>query len=95
MEKHTCCGDVTVKMMAFYRTRVCGKTAKYERDGKWYCGVHDPEAIKAKHDKRRAKLNARWDEQRKCIKDRVTAFKALAWMRENAPEKLAEIEGGK
>ena len=30
----------------------CGKTAKFERDEKWYCGIHDPVASKAKSDKR-------------------------------------------
>lgn len=34
----------------------CSNPAKVQRDGEWYCGVHDPErlrALSAKHDERR------------------------------------------
>ena len=33
----------------------CGHPAKVERDGKWYCGIHDPERKKAR-DARRAEI---------------------------------------
>jgi len=38
----------------------CGKRAKVERNGKFYCGIHDPVAVQAKRDAR----NAKWDAQR-------------------------------
>ena len=41
MEKQRCCN--TKWTYGGYR-RACTKTAKVERDGKWYCGVHDPVA---------------------------------------------------
>lgn len=37
----------------------CPHRAKVERDGKWYCGTHDPVAAKARRDKK----HAEWDEQ--------------------------------
>ena len=33
----------------------CSKKAVVERDGKWYCKVHDPEYIKQKDEERAAK----------------------------------------
>lgn len=47
--KHTCCERVQ-KNYLFY---LCGKTAKHERDNKWYCGMHDPIAVAAKYAKRK------------------------------------------
>ncbi len=47
--RHTCCERVQ-KNYLFY---LCGKTAKHERDNKWYCGMHDPIAVAAKHAKRK------------------------------------------
>lgn len=32
------------------RSWICLKTAKVERNGKWFCGVHDPEAKKRKRE---------------------------------------------
>ena len=40
----------------------CSKTAIVERDGKWYCKIHDPEYIKAKQAKRSAEFNKEWAE---------------------------------
>jgi uncharacterized Zn finger protein (UPF0148 family) len=39
----------------------CTKTAKVERDGKWYCGTHDPVAVKARDDARSAVRSAQWN----------------------------------
>ena len=46
----------------------CQKPAKIEREGKWYCKVHDPEYIKEKRekwktdfDKKFAEDSLRWD----------------------------------
>jgi uncharacterized Zn finger protein (UPF0148 family) len=50
-----CCASV-YKPGAF-RALGCNKPAKVERDGKWYCGVHDPKRRKQKDDARRAKWN--------------------------------------
>jgi len=46
-----CCKDVCDREgMVGYRYRPCGAKAKVERDGKPYCGRHDPVRIKAKAD---------------------------------------------
>ena len=53
-EKHDCCASVSPGTYSFRHSK-CSKTAKYERDGKWYCGTHDPVAIKARDDARNEK----------------------------------------
>lgn len=42
IKKHQCC------------KRVYSNNTWHERDGKWYCGIHDPVKIKAKDDARQA-----------------------------------------
>lgn len=34
----------------------CSNLAKIERGGRWYCGTHDPVAVKAKRDARNARF---------------------------------------
>ncbi len=59
----------------------CGKTAKVERDWKWYCGIHDPVAVDARGEKYRAKSGAKWAER------------AAQWNLERAaPEMKAALE---
>lgn len=38
-----------------FSSHPCSATGKVERNGKWYCGRHDPVAIKTLYDKREAK----------------------------------------
>ena len=63
--KHTCCAEVGSGFMYF----PCGKTAKVERDNKWYCGTHDPVAVRERQVKRntewRTKIDAVYAAQRK------------------------------
>lgn len=51
----------------------CSKRAKVERDGVWYCGVHDPVARKEKDDKR----HTEW-KQRQQTELKATRFKYAA-----------------
>ena len=51
MSKHTCCASVRVNGFAFSRYTTCGCNAKFEHDGKHYCGKHYPPAVKARQDK--------------------------------------------
>ena len=83
-EKHTCREEV----FRDYRFRVCGKTAKYERDGKWYCGTHDPVAKQARDDKFSAKIAAELAASTAAHKERQLATAALEWMREHMPGAL-------
>jgi len=39
-----CCEQVPLRGLNFHRTRQCTAVAKVERDGKCYCGIHDPVA---------------------------------------------------
>jgi len=48
--------------MNFHRTRQCTVIAKVERDGKCYCGVHDPVA--------KAKRAAKLEPQKKATQAR-------------------------
>ena len=42
----------------------CSKSGKIERDGKWYCGTHDPVRIKEKREERGRKWSERFRAQR-------------------------------
>lgn len=44
---NTCCGR-SYAGYKFGRSGTCGKKAKFERDGKWYCGIHDPVAVSSR-----------------------------------------------
>lgn len=66
-----CCKDVSKG----YGYRACGRNAKYERDGKWYCGMHDPVAKKARYDKRDAERRLLYESRRK-HSERVAALQA-------------------
>jgi hypothetical protein len=46
-----------------FHTSICGRGAKYECDGKWYCKTHHPPNIQAKQEARSAKWRAEWDEE--------------------------------
>jgi uncharacterized Zn finger protein (UPF0148 family) len=57
--KHNCCAIASSGFYNTYRSK-CSKTAKYERDGKWYCGTHDPVAVKARVDARNEEWKIEW-----------------------------------
>jgi hypothetical protein len=62
MEKHICQAHIWDR----YSQYTCGKTAKAESNGKWFCGIHSPEAAarrKAKSDARSAEWNRQWNEK--------------------------------
>ena len=71
MSTHICCGRVHSGGYGIGHT--CGKTAKFERDGKWYCGTHDPVAQKAKSEARPAAYREEWR-----IKDEARTSNAKA-----------------
>ena len=41
----------------------CGKTAKYQTDGKWFCGTHDPTKKQARREKRHAAWKVDFDKE--------------------------------
>lgn len=42
----------------------CGKTGKFEHDGKWYCGTHHPPAVWAKREAKSAAWDAEFARKR-------------------------------
>lgn len=48
-----------------YHGHPCGKSAKVTRDGKLYCGTHDPVARQEKQSKRSAEWNAEFNERQR------------------------------
>lgn len=62
-DRHTC--EAAVWARGYFRTYACGKTAKVERDGKWYCGIHDPVRLAEKRAARDAEYDRRYAENRK------------------------------
>ena len=62
-----CCG--VIWNGAGYRNFICGKKGKVQRDGKWYCGRCDPDAVSA----RRAKTTAKWPAEIQAYRDKRKA----------------------
>ena len=42
----------------------CRNPAKVERDGKFYCGMHDPDAIKGRREQRSVEAHEKWEVER-------------------------------
>jgi hypothetical protein len=84
--EHSCCGQVWVKMGRWGEHQLCGKTAKFDREGKWYCGIHDPERLKAKSAERIAKWQAEWERYRKRRQREEAAWELLELCEEIASE---------
>ena len=53
-EKHTCCERL---YKGGYHARYCGRGAKYEHGGKWYCGTHHPPTVHRKRVEREKKFH--------------------------------------
>ena len=85
-DKRTCCQPIDRRPSGSWLSSYgpCGRTAKHERDGKWFCGMHDPVAIKAKRDARLAEWNDKRsvERRRECV--RAHAEEMLALLREVA-----------
>ena len=58
-EKHQCEKQVWIKG-SWGRFKLCANNATFLRDGKWYCGIHDPEKVKNRQEKRAAEWKAKW-----------------------------------
>ena len=89
--KHTCCG----RIQSNFRFYTCGKAAKFERDGKHYCGTHDPVSIGEKN----AVKNAAWkaereakDAARKAQLDKQAEIERRASCYDDLLEMLKRIE---
>lgn len=56
--KPTCCGRISIGI--FSGSKICGKTAKFDRNGKHYCKTHDPVTIAEKEAIKTAAWKAEW-----------------------------------
>lgn len=74
----------------------CARKATIERDGKWWCWQHDPEAVEARHAERLVKQNAEWAAKKerwarqKIEADRADACVAFFHGRDIPTERIAE-----
>ena len=82
-ERHWCPKTVGDNTM---RGHPCGRPARVERAGKWWCAQHDPEAVKA----RQVARDRAWDEQRAAA--RAEAERQFAHRAER--ERLADAAEG-
>ena len=73
MREHKC----EKKIWDRFHYHLCGKTARYEHEGKWYCKTHHPPTRKAYEDARNEKWQAKWDAQEQASRE---ADKARAEM---------------
>ena len=73
-EAKTCCAST----WSGYWNKPCRNIGKVERDGKWYCGIHDPAAVKKKQDARNAAYEAGRKEWQAGIDAQVKARNELA-----------------
>ena len=58
---------------------MCSRNAKVERDGAWYCGIHDPEYVAKKREYQQAKWEAEWNS------------KNVQWARADGLKALGEL----
>ncbi len=66
--------------MRFPKPRRCVRNGTVERDGKWWCGTHDPEKVKACRSKSEDDYQARMTIYRQKLNDERVG----AWLRENS-----------
>lgn len=74
-EVKKCCAGVYDSLSR--RSYPCGKKAKVEREGKHYCGTHDPVARRAKAEVREAKWRKEFDEQQRVYRIQDAAHDLL------------------
>lgn len=72
------CSATVYSRDAWLRGHPCAKPAKVERDGKWYCGVHDPAAKAERDAKRRAAWVAKDNVSKSAIAQHAKAAGAIA-----------------
>ena len=82
MSEHRCKGEV----WSLRRYWPCGKTARYEHEGRWYCKRHHPPTMQAKLDARNKQL----EEDRK---SRLQAEKEANEARVEMQRKAAAYDG--
>lgn len=88
---NTCCAKVRVSGVAFYRVRDCGLNAKFEHEGKHYCGTHFPPNVKAKEEARQAERLKSYAAQQARREAPALRIKELEAQRNELLEALKEL----
>jgi uncharacterized Zn finger protein (UPF0148 family) len=74
-----------------FRSAPCAKPPKVERDGKWFCAIHDPIRIEERNKAREAKWDAEWRESAKRDRLRSAAPALLLALEELLAAVTAEV----
>ena len=93
-DRETCVGRTWHECGGWGNSSTCGKTAKYEEGGKWYCGTHAPSRIGARREKRDARRRReeeiRNDRRRIAAISRALKIVSFVWTSSEAdPERMA------
>ena len=93
--KHTCSEIVYLRNpFGYVHGHGCSKPGKVERDGKWWCAIHDPVAIDTKAQKLKAWRDATTADARKRDHEAARDRALAAWAREwYAAAEASVIEG--
>ena len=70
----------------------CSKSGKIERDGRWYCGTHDPVRIKEKREESTRKWSERFRAQRSASEQREKDEAEQKRRADLFPELLEQLE---
>lgn len=89
-EKHTCCEMVRGGDTWHPTRRPHGITAKYEHDGKWYCGTHYPPNVAKREAEARARYDAKWAARTPA----AGPWKPIAELPDGIPEIMIERDDG-
>ena len=65
MSEHKCEG----KIWGHTKYLPCGKTARHEHEGRWYCKRHHPPTVQAKLDARNKKFEEDWESRLQAAKE--------------------------
>ena len=69
---HTCCQRVYDRGSWSMTGHICGRGARYEKGGNWYCKTHHPDIVAEKSEARVKVWKEKWEEQskaRQLVKD--------------------------
>ena len=82
-----CCGGIWDGVSSC--SYPCGNKGKVQRDGKWYCGTHDPQKVVA----RRLKNEAKWQTETQVVRDAYEAARIRGKQADAFPELVAALRG--
>ncbi len=82
-ENEKCCERIRIKNGGWRPTyKPCPRRGKVQREGQWYCGLHDPEAVRERKAASAAKFEVGYQ-----------ARQATYRLQQAAPDLLAALKG--